>query len=371
MLAIIKQGLMKQLRQRKWVAFNALFPMFLMILLGSMLSGDNKISSDFNFNVSYYVNTEKCEFLDGLIDILEGENIKINKVETIEKGKEGVNSDGDIFLIIESPNQIKVYYSEASVIDGSILVSFLEGYSNTMASITEMYNIDPKTSEEILTDKDSLSDEIKTEFIKEEEAPNSYQYYGIVELTMMVFYVAMFPLGILGSDKRRMMKERISLAGVSELKYFIGRILSSFILSILILIPGFLFSIFVMKSKWGNYPAITFMYVLVFSFMMVTLGVVVGYLIKQRDKASLVLQGLIIPVLSFLGGSYVYLPQELNGIFNKITNISPLRWLNKGIFQVAYEGSYKYLNTSLIINVSLIFVLFIILYLGTRREKQA
>lgn len=112
------------------------------------------------------------------------------------------------------------------------------------------------------------------------------------------------------------------------------------------------------------------MYVLAAALMMVTLGTFVGYAVKQRDRASLFIQGLIIPVFSFLGGSYISLPLEMDGILNLVTNISPLRWLNKGIFKAAYEGNFYCLNVSLVISITVTIILFCCLYICIRREKR-
>ena len=55
MFHVIVEGLKFNLRQRKWVIFNALFPIFLMVLLGVMLSDTNSINSENEvINICYY-----------------------------------------------------------------------------------------------------------------------------------------------------------------------------------------------------------------------------------------------------------------------------------------------------------------------------
>ncbi|MGG7179345.1 ABC transporter permease [Clostridium paraputrificum] len=370
MFPIIKQGLKAQLRQTNWVLFNSLFTIFLMILLGSMLSGAMIDTTEKkSINISYYTEEGNKEIISDMKKHLEGEEINLKEVGSIEEGKDRVEKDREVFLLLEE-ERIKVYYSDKTIKDGGMVLSFLKSYSDTSSSIKEMYRVNPAKAGELLMDENSFNDEVEISLVKKEDAPNSYQYYGVVELTMMIFYATLFPIGLIGLDRSRNLKERIALSGVSEFKYFIGRIISSFILGIIIFIPGCIFSVFVMGSKWGSNPFLTWSYISAFLLMMVTLGTVVGYLIKQRDKATLFLQGLVIPLLSFLGGAYISLPQDAGGIFEKVTNISPLRWINKGVFQVAYEGKYDYLNVSLIINLGFTLVLLAILYLGLRREKR-
>ncbi len=101
---------------------------------------------------------------------------------------------------------------------------------------------------------------------------------------MMMLYVTLFPIGLLGLEKSSGIKDRIILTGLSDFKYFVGRIISSLILSIIIITPGFLFSLFKLKSNWGDNPLITFMYLIAAALMMVTLGTFVGYAVKQREE---------------------------------------------------------------------------------------
>lgn len=366
MLAIIKQGLMHHLRQTKWVMFNALFPIFLMVLLGSMVSVN--INEDNEINIFCYSDSESFQLSNELKEVFNAGNINIEKMIFKSDGEKRVQSNDGVLVIIEN-NNVKVQYSSRLEREGEIVLSYIKTYSDAKSTITEMYNTNFKEAEKVLKEP-IYKGEISVELIDENSAPTGYQYYGICELTMMIFYSCLFPIGLMGTDERRNMKQRISMYGLSDFKYFIGRIISSFILSFIILIPGFIFSIFIMKSNWGSNPILTAMYMLPFAFMIITLGVVVGYLAKEREKSTLILQTLIIPILSFLGGAFIMLPEDPNNILNILSNISPLRWVNKGIFQVAYEGSFHYLNISLIINLGVSMVLLGILYFCIRREKK-
>ncbi len=371
MFHVIVEGLKFNLRQKKWVLFNALFPIFLMVLLGVMLSNTNSINSENEvINICYYNESGKDEIINEIKDnVFNYEDFSIKEVSSVKEGKTKVENEREIFLLLKDES-IETYYSEKSVSEGATVLSYLKSFSDTYASINELYMVDVDKASHIISSEEFMNDSIDVKFIKEEDAPNSYQYYGIVEVTMMMLYVTLFPIGLLGLEKSSGIKDRIILTGLSDFKYFIGRIISSLILSIIIITPGFLFSLFKLKSNWGDNPLITFMYLIAAALMMVTLGTFVGYAVKQRDRAALFLQGLIIPVFSFLGGSYISLPLEMDGIFNLVTNISPLRWLNKGIFKAAYEGSYYCLNVSLVISITVTITLFYCLYICIRREKR-
>lgn len=368
MLYIIKQGLISQLRQRKWVIFNALFPIFLMLLIGTMLAS---FEGDYSTTEVAFINNtskETSEILNIFEENSEEINVKLTEITDLEVGKEEVRNNRNILIDFEK-DTVKVYFSEANARGGAKVLATLQGIGKGYAAVTEMYSINPEKATEVLRDS-AFFEEVKVELVPKENAPNSYQYYGVVETTMMVFYIALFPIGILSYDKRNKMKERINLAGITNWSYFMGRIISSWILSIIVLIPGFLFSIYQLNTKWGDNPLITFVYVSIFGLMMATTGALIGYIAKEHEKATVILQGIVIPALSFLGGAYLSLPQNIPGIFGMITNLSPLRWLNKGIFELAYKGDWKILNTSLIINLSITAILILIFIVAYKREER-
>ena len=69
MFHVIVEGLKFNLRQRKWVIFNALFPIFLMVLLGVMLSNTNSINSKNEvINICYYNESGKDEIINEIKD---------------------------------------------------------------------------------------------------------------------------------------------------------------------------------------------------------------------------------------------------------------------------------------------------------------
>lgn len=371
MFSIIKQGLKIQLKVRKWVIFNTIFPIFLMILLGTILSSAFSDSNEIeNLNLCYVQegDTESNKILDNFKTNMKDFNINYEKVNTLEEGKSRVRNNRDVFIYLKD-NQIKVYYSNKTINTSAMVLSALQLVSQRSSAITEMYSINPEKSTEILMDKDDFK-AINIENVKKDFSPSSYQYYGVVELTMMILYISFFPLNVIADDRRKEMNERLKLAGVSNFQYFGGRIVSSWILGMLTITPGFLFSIFALQTNWGPNPILTFMYLSAFILMMVSIGTLVGYAIKHQEKAAILLQGLVIPVLSFLGGAYVAFGENITGIFNVITSISPLRWLNKGVFQLVYDGKMTYLNTSLLISLSATSLSILALVIFLRRERR-
>lgn len=372
MFYIIKQGLICSLRQRKWILFNMFFPIFLMLLVGTILSStfkESNITID-KINISYF--DSGTEEVKNIFEVLKNSDndfeLEFEKVNNIEEGKDNVRKERHIFVYLDN-EKIKVYYSDYSTKLGGIILSNLRVITKENNTVTELYRVNAVKAREVIGNI-PYYEEVKVETISQDKAPNSYQYYGVVEVSMMSLYVALFPLGLMAYDKRKDMKSRINLAGISDFTYYSSRIISSWMLSVIISLPGFLFSIFALNTNWGEYPIITFIYFSALTFMIVTLGTVVGAIMKQADKASMVLQSVIIPIISFLGGAYIAIPDDLNGIFSIVSYLSPLRWFNKGVFKLAYSGDWTFLNKSLVISIVGTVILIGILTIVCKKEER-
>jgi ABC-2 type transport system permease protein len=71
--------------------------------------------------------------------------------------------------------------------------------------------------------------------------------------------------------------------------------------------------------------------------------------LKQRGKIDLLMAVVFIPVLSFLGGSYSPFTFEFKTVLQKITLLSPLRWVNLGIFRHLYNDDNSVLIASILL----------------------
>ena len=94
-------------------------------------------------------------------------------------------------------------------------------------------------------------------------------------------------------------------------------------------------------------------------------------MLSEDDKVfPTILQNIIIPVLTFLGGGYVAIDGELKGLFNIITKISPLRWFNSSIFRYIYSGDNSVLKNWLLFGgITLVAVIIIIELLSIKEDR--
>jgi ABC-2 type transport system permease protein len=76
----------------------------------------------------------------------------------------------------------------------------------------------------------------------------------------------------------------------------------------------------------------------------------------------------MIPVLVFLGGSYAPVDGFQNKTFQAITYLSPVRWVNRSIFDVIYNSNYSKVSTAILINLCAAVIFIAISSLIFRKE---
>jgi ABC-2 type transport system permease protein len=162
----------------------------------------------------------------------------------------------------------------------------------------------------------------------------------------MMLYIAMIPLTDMFRDRDTKIKNRMKLAGISNLKYYTGSLIAYVMVAILAYIPAFLVTIFGYAVDWGRNAVFTYLYLILFCIFNIMLGMLLTVFLKSRGKIDILMAVVIIPVLSFLGGSYSPFTFEFKTILEKITLISPLRWVNLGIFRHLYNDDDRMLIAS-------------------------
>lgn len=267
--------------------------------------------------------------------------------------------------------KILVYGNESEPLNTARVVALFRSVASSIQTVKEAYKIDGEKAIELIG-ADNATYEVPVELIPSKSAMSSYDYYGVVELTLMVMYMMLIPIGDLFTDKRTKIKERILLTGLSRVKYYLASLAAYSIFAFVVFIPAFIFSITYLDVNWGNYSLFMYLYIVLFAIFNVALGMLVAQLLKARGKVDVILSVIILPIFSFLGGSYTPFPYDMDGVFGKVLLVSPLRWVNIGILKSTYAHDNQMIWVSSAIFLLLIFVsLFIVVAKEKKEELRA
>ncbi|MEK3876852.1 MULTISPECIES: ABC transporter permease [unclassified Paenibacillus] len=377
MFQIIKKIIKNQIRNPKWLLFLMIFPIFLMILIGSILTGAFSDKSNLTMVDVALLNQSEgmaAEVIDALttasVSIEKDYGIKMGYTGSEKEGKKEARVNKKVFVHLDK-EKILVYGNESEPLNTARVVALFRSVASSIQTVKEAYKIDGEKAIELIG-ADNATYEVPVELIPSKSAMSSYDYYGVVELTLMVMYMMLIPIGDLFTDKRTKIKERILLTGLSRVKYYLASLAAYSIFAFVVFIPAFIFSITYLDVNWGNYSLFMYLYIVLFAIFNVALGMLVAQLLKARGKVDVILSVIILPIFSFLGGSYTPFPYDMDGVFGKVLLVSPLRWVNIGILKSTYAHDNQMIWVSSAIFLLLIFVsLFIVVAKEKKEELRA
>jgi ABC-2 type transport system permease protein len=99
--------------------------------------------------------------------------------------------------------------------------------------------------------------------------------------------------------------------------------------------------------------------------MAVAMGVGIAFIAKNQIVMSSIIT-FMIPIIGFLGGSYVALPRT--GMLGEAMKRSPVRWTNDAMFGIIYGKDYSNLAKAILINLIVGFIFIAIASIRYRRE---
>ncbi|MGL4742566.1 MAG: ABC transporter permease [Sarcina sp.] len=375
MNGLIKTTILRQIRAPKYLIFLAVFPIILTLLIGGLIGNSMDSSISITPKTVYYSGTidkNNQQILD-IAKSIASKNGSEFTYKQIANNKEGINEvekSGQLYVDFDG-SKINIYATKDNSVYYNYLKSTLNGISKSINTVEIVEKNDMLLARDLIeNNKGTLSNGVKVQMLSKTQTPTGFDYYAVAELTMIVMYIIMFPLGQYFEDKETKRDQRIRLAGTSILKYITGSTIGYFLLSFIVTLPSFLFSKYVLSVNWGRDPIFTYVIIQIFALASILIGTVVAFIFKDKEKATNIVQRIILPLFSFLGGSYIAFSTNALGKFGFILNISPLRWINKGIFEYIYEGSSRLLIQSGIIYLAFSIIIVLVLVAILRKSED-
>lgn len=365
LLNIVYYDILDLLRDKTSMLSMIILPIFFMTTLGITLSGTFSSSYEFKPKTVIYVNnistasnySEEKLILNNFLEVGKKNNITFKEISSLEQGKKEVQTANSILLEFKD-NNIIVYKNSKNKYSTNIVISMLN-------SISQKVTLENITHGNIKTLEEGFS--AATEF-QSSKGFTSYDYYGIVEITMMVLYGSGYGFYTIFNNRRNKIEARCFQGNLSKNSYILTKVISTFIVTVISLIPAMLYSIFILKAYWGEDYFSVIILLLSLNFFCTTLGILFGYIFKEEKHGSFFLNTLIIPVMTFLGGGYIYL-EDGNKLLDIVRYISPLTLINKSILSIAFYGDYSKFYISILYSVALgILFLIFTFYISNKKE---
>lgn len=375
-LRIIAKEIKQRIRDYKTNILMVLFPMVLIIILGAAFSSvfENGSIDTGDISVLYTIDIEGGDpvfenafstFRQYMSDVM---GIQFEETSDFEKGISEIEDRRfTAYLhITGQPLRIDMYRNENSGFKSGIVENAVASFLDSYASINIVARSNPAVLSEIQQFDDTSR--VRVTALDRKRQPGSTDYYAVTMLTLILMYASLTGFWCIRSEVDDKTGARVLCAPVRRYQYLTGKILGNIFVTI---IQGFvvlLFSRLVLKAEWGEDMFTVAVLIITYSIMTVSLGAALAFILRSAEMASGLLNT-IIPVFVFLGGGYVPL-YALGDTISRISVVSPVRWVNSGLLDLIYEGSYfdAYISVAINLGFSVLFISVAALLSGKRRD---
>ncbi|MBN2442212.1 MAG: ABC transporter permease [Spirochaetales bacterium] len=327
-------------------------PIFLIFILGqafSVIFAPGQVSLE--MDIGFY-SREKGAFYSGFrtyIRRLEVNKIRGHETASIEDG-EAKTSEGiyQAFVILdEKQKNCEVVVNNNSGLKAGIIEGILKGFSDQFHFYELIARYKPEALNSVLTVKES--DFVIRTALDASRRPRAIDYFGITILTMAILFGAIFGSSLVEREKTVRTLDRIYVAPVTKMQFLLGTCIG--ILTLLLFQLGAVFMTlkYILGIYYGENSITVFILLLSESFFALALGIGFATLFKN-SKASIGFLNFLIPVMIFLGGGYMKLPDTK--LFEILSAFSPLGWINKALFEMIYSTSHIYYVPAVVICIA-------------------
>lgn len=361
---LIKKEIIQFLRNKTDVLTMFIFPIILIVVMGTALNGLMNVDKNIFENKDIYYKksgTKDEELYNIFINFKKSftDTIKVNFIE-VKDNKKAIDSvnNGDSLCFIEIKDNDYDYYKSQNrdISSQKIFKNIFEQYIKRYTLIENIGANNPNIIQDILNEESLI-------FIKEEGINNkgidSFTYYTFAELILIMMYVSgitsisMYKEGLQGTITR------IRMSKTSNLSVILSKIILGIIIGILQTIVIYLVSTVFLGVNWGNDLIQIFMVIVSFIIFSSVLGVASSMIFSDNKTSSSFINTVII-ILGFLGGSYMPISLiKSTKLTNILCQLTPTYWANISLLSLStgLNSDYTYISVILSLCISVILIL--------------
>lgn len=361
-LLIAAKEIKQNLRDRKGMAMMILFPVLLMLVLGTALSGgfNNTISlKDTKVLYSISGSVQEKEAFSNFTETMKKTGIQFEKTDNINKALDGIKDTTYACLInVDSDNNvIDLYENEQYDLKASIVKVILNTYVQRYNLISQIAKLEPMEVKNI--NAYGNTDYVSVESIDKRITPSALDYYGVTMLTMIILYSSLYGSFSVGGEYINKTADRLLSAPIGRFEILTGKAIGNILSAIIQVIAVIIFSKFVLKIYYGNH-IFEFLLLLFSEIIMATvIGMSVSFIFKKQSVSTIILN-MFIPLMVFFGGGYGPLDGMSNSLLTSFSKLSPIKWTNDTAFALIYGNSAGNLSISILINIGIAAVFLIL-----------
>lgn len=369
-LSVAIKEIKQNLRDKRNMALMTLFPIILMLILGTAFSKVMGEAIDLGeIHVLYTIKGQGniSKGFETLKEDLKKYNVSFTLSEDENKALEGIrDSNYSCYIEFDENNkQIKLYKNDRYNFNASLVESILNTFVQRYNVISEIAMVSPQTLGEL--PKDNIK-HVSIEALDSKKQPRAIDYYGVTMTTLIIMYASMTAGFGMNSERTRNTLNRIFVSPIKRREIFTGKVIGFLAITMIQITIVLIFSKYILKVNWGSNLGIVIAVLASEIILAVSIGIGVSFFAKSEGAMSGILN-MLVSIMIFFGGGYVPLEQLKSKAIDAIAKFSPIKWVNDSMFNLIYREDFSKVIPAIIINLTLGIILIAISSLAFRREE--
>ena len=337
-LSIALSYLKQNIRRPVLLILLVLCPVLLILILGQIFSGI--FSAAFvpeAMQIGYSLPASGNADFESFAGRLGDAGITMHTVADRETGiRKTADGEFQAFILFDE-NGPELFANSSSNVQAGIIEGLLRNYlrqRNLYGMLSRLQTAVPDTAA-----ARSNTDFVTRDVLSVLAQPRALDYMGIIILSMTILFGSHLAAFAVSREKILKTLDRIYAAPVRRLEFFAGIVLGVLATLLIQMTAVFLAARYMLGIQYGKNILRIAILLVSECFFSIALGTAIAALVKD-SKAATGLMNSLLPVLIFLGGGYMKLPDT--PVFNVLSRISPLDWINKALLGETYTGDRSY-----------------------------
>jgi ABC-2 type transport system permease protein len=332
-----------------------LFPLVLILILGTAFSGTFDDSSQFKAINVLYSDSNRSKpaapvFLSHFVKAGTEMGIHFQKAGNLQEGLNSIKKGKFACFIYSGPKGLCLYKNDRLDFQARLVEAALNRSQKRYSLWNAISAINPAAIVNLGRDKPP-SIFIQEIALNHQRKPRAIDYYAITMLTMIILYSMYIAVYAVKREQLSHTAGRLLCSPSGNYEILAAKIaatLSMLLLQVLLVITA---SKILFRVYWGDRPAAVIILFMAEAIMAVSVGTGLAFLIRSHITINGILN-ISIPVFTLFGGGYMQI-EGFTKHFLQLSNLSPLRWINKGLLQVIYAHDFSLLVPAVVINLGI------------------
>lgn len=364
-LRVFSKEIIQNFRNVRAMIFLVLFPIILIVVLGTALSGAFDKSSEFkDINILFSSPNDGsiAQAFKGFMSKGEEMGFTFVEAKSTQQALERVKKENYVCFININKNDLEIYENDKQPFKAQLVEGVLGAFTQRYKAIAQIAKVTPEAVGKIVRDQ-SNPNFVKLSTLGGTRQPEAMDYYAVTMLTLIILYSSMTGAHAIKDEITAKTMKRLLCAPVKKYQVLTGKTLGSLAITLLQVLVVILISKFLLKTYWGNHLGTIFLVLASEVVMAVTLGIGVAFIFRNERG----ILNILIPIMAFFGGNYMPI-DDFGKTMLVISNYSPIRWVNKALFSVIYSNDYSSVAQAIIINLVIAAIFLAIASVSFRKE---